>query len=56
MIQSNAVDEGCECSECGENREGELIYQRSPANGDIWVCRTCGAETLIHPKSEEEES
>lgn len=32
---------------CGDNEFESFTYERTVANGEVWVCKSCGAECLV---------
>ena len=41
------------CNECGCDEEKDFSYQRTVANGEVWICKHCKKEILVNERPNE---
>lgn len=42
------------CNECGCDKVTGFYYDRTVANGEVWICKNCKTEDLVSEKPNED--
>jgi hypothetical protein len=42
------------CNECGEDKMNGFYYDRTVANGEVWICRNCKNQTMVNEQPNED--
>jgi len=46
--------ESFQCGVCGTPDQEQFIYDRTVANGEVWICKNCNEELLVNEEPNED--